>query len=159
VITTASSAEKVTLCKQLGADEVINYKTQNEADEIKRLAPDGVNVFWETLREPDFDKIVAALAPRGRIVIMAGRDARPPFPVGPFYVKGCSLFGFVMFSAPPDEMRVCGKQISQWLAEGKLKARIDRVLPLSQAADAHRLQEQNTLHKAGTLAGKIVLKP
>jgi NADPH2:quinone reductase len=56
-------------------------------------------------------------------------------------------------------MRVCGKQISQWLAEGKLKARIDRVLPLSQAADAHRLQEQNTLHKAGTLAGKIVLKP
>ena len=35
----------------------------------------------------------------------------------------------------------------------------DRVLPLSDAAAAHKLQEENTLHKAGTLAGKIVLKP
>jgi NADPH2:quinone reductase len=158
-ITTASSDEKAALCKQLGADAVINYKTQNEPDELKRLAPDGVNVFWETLREPDFDKIVAALAPRGRIVIMAGRDARPAFPVGPFYVKGCSLHGFVMFSASPEEMRICGTQISNWLATGKLKARIDRVLPLSQAAQAHSLQEANTVQKAGTLAGKIVLKP
>jgi NADPH2:quinone reductase len=32
------------------------------------------------------------------MILMAGRDARPPFPVGPFYVKGCSLFGFAMFN-------------------------------------------------------------
>ena len=41
------------------------------------------------------------LAERGRIVLMAGRDARPAFPVGPFYVKECSLHGFVMFKASP----------------------------------------------------------
>jgi NADPH2:quinone reductase len=40
-----------------------------------------------------------------------------------------------------------------------LKANIDRVLPLSEAAAAHRLQEENTIGLAGTLAGKIVLKP
>lgn len=41
---------------------------------------------------------------------------------------------------------------------GKLKANIDRFLQLGQAAAAHRLQEENTLHKACTLTGKIVLR-
>jgi NADPH:quinone reductase-like Zn-dependent oxidoreductase len=121
--------------------------------------PDGVNVFWETTREPNFDNVVAVLAARGRMVLMAGREARPPFPVGPFYVKGCQLYGFAMFNATADELRVAGEEMSRWLAAGKLKPRIDRVLPLSQAAEAHRLQEENTLRKAGSIAGKLVLKP
>ena len=40
-----------------------------------------------------------------------------------------------------------------------MKANISKILPLAEAAAAHKLQEDNTLHKAGTLAGKIVLKP
>jgi NADPH:quinone reductase len=43
--------------------------------------------------------------------------------------------------------------------EGKLKANIDRVLPMAQTAEAHRLQEESTIQKSGALAGKIVLKP
>ena len=81
------------------------------------------------------------------------------FPVGPFYVKDCSLFGFAMFNASQDEQRACSEQINHWLAEGKYAPRIDRVWPLSEAAAAHQLQEDNTLRKAGTLSGKIVLKP
>src|SRR5215471_2006331 len=104
-VTTAGSDAKVQKCRELGADHAINYKTQDVAAEVKRFAPDGVNVYWETLREPDFEKAVGMLAPRGRMILMAGRDARPPFPVGPFYVKGCSLFGFAMFQATPDELR------------------------------------------------------
>ena len=49
--------------------------------------------------------------------------------------------------------------INRWLGEGRLKANISRVMPVAQAAAAHKLQEENTLQKAGTLAGKIVLKP
>jgi NADPH2:quinone reductase len=64
-----------------------------------------------------------------------------------------------MFNATAREMRAAGADIVAWLAEGKLKARIDRVLPLSQAAEAHRLQEESTIQKTGVLAGKIVLKP
>jgi NADPH2:quinone reductase len=90
---------------------------------------------------------------------MAGREARPPFPVGPFYVKGCSLHGFAVFMANQEEQEDAADDINRWLAEGKLKANIDRVMPLSQAAEAHRLQEENTIGKSGTLAGKIVLKP
>jgi NADPH2:quinone reductase len=90
---------------------------------------------------------------------MAGRDAKPTFPVGPFYVKGCSLLGFVMFKATPEEQRVCASDISRWLSSGLVKPHIGKVLPLAEAAEAHRLQEDNTLRKSNTLAGKIVLKP
>jgi NADPH2:quinone reductase len=126
---------------------------------VKRFAPEGVQVWWETLRDPNFERAIPLLAMRGRMIVMAGRDARPPFPVGPFYVKDCTLHGFAMFNASARDQRAAGKDIIPWLAEGKLKARIDRVLPLSEAATAHRLQEESTIQKKGTLAGKIVLKP
>ena len=159
VIATAGSAEKCHALRTLGADVAVNYQTDDLAAAVKAFAPQGVNVYWETVREPDFDKIVSYLAERGRVILMAGRDARPAFPVGPFYVKGCSLHGFVMFKATAAETQACAEEINAWLAAGKLKAHISHTFPLSQAAAAHSLQEQNTLQKAGTLAGKIVLKP
>src|SRR5204862_8031108 len=102
---------------------------------------------------------VPALAFRGRMILMAGREARPSFPVGPFYTRDCSLHAFAMFNATPDEQRTAANDINRRLAEGRLKPKIDRVLPLSEAATAHRLQEENTIGKKGTLSGKIVLKP
>ena len=60
------------------------------------------------------------MAERGRIVLMAGREARPEFPVGPFYVKGCSLHGFVMFKATPAEMSASAEDINRWLSSGGL---------------------------------------
>ena len=70
-----------------------------------------------------------------------------------------SLFGFAMFNATPEEQRVCAEDMNRWLGDQKLHAAIGRTFPLSEAAAAHRLQEENTLGKAGTLTGKIVLKP
>lgn len=157
VITTAGNDEKLEICRELGADVVINYKTDDVDAAIIAAAPDGVNVWWETLREPNFDRTVGRLAQGGRMILMAGRDARPKFPVGPFYVKGCSLHGFAMFNAPPEQQARAAEDINRWLAEGKLKPRIDRTMPLSAAAEAHQLQEDNTIRLAGTLAGKIVL--
>jgi NADPH2:quinone reductase len=157
VLTTAGTDEKARICRELGADLALNYKTQDVDAAIKEFAPKGLNVWWETLREPSFERTIPLLAMRGRMVIMAGRDARPTFPVGPFYVKDCSLYGFAMFNASGREQRAAAADINQWLSEGKLKARIDRVLPLPQAAEAHRLQEESTVRKTGALAGKIVL--
>ncbi|MCR9119187.1 MAG: NADPH:quinone reductase [bacterium] len=157
VMTTGGSDAKVQLCRELGADVVANYKTESVQEMAAEFAPQGFNVFWETQREPDFDLIVSQMAERGRIILMAGRDARPEFPVGPFYVKECSLIGVVMFKATPDELRTAADAMNQWYADGKLTANIGQRFPLSQAADAHRLQEENTLNQAGTLVGKIVL--
>ena len=118
IIATAGSAEKCAALKTLGADVAVNYKSDDILAAVKAFSPSGVNVYWETTCEPDFDKIVSYMAERGRVILMAGRDARPPFPVGPFYVKGCSLHGVVMFKATPDEMRACADDINRWLAVG-----------------------------------------
>ena len=99
------------------------------------------------------------MAQRGRIIVIAGRQAQPIFPVGPFYVKGLSLHGFAMFNATAAEQRRCADDINRWLKSGQLKPLIGRVFPLAQAAAAHRLLEENTLGKAGTLHGKVVLTP
>jgi NADPH2:quinone reductase len=157
VIATAGSDMKCQRVRSLGADVVINYKQESIEKVVRREAPKGVNVFWETRRQPDFDLAVELMAGHGRMILMAGRDARPTFPVGPFYVKQCSLHGFVMFKATPVEMRAAADDINHWLAQGKLRANIARTLPLDQAAEAHRLQEAATLQDSGDLAGKIVL--
>jgi NADPH2:quinone reductase len=159
VVTTCGTDEKCQAARALGADLAINYKTDDVAARVKEFAPQGVNVYWETLREPNFEKIVEMLAQRGRVVLMAGREARPTFPVGPFYVKGCSLHGFVMFMATPDEQRVCADDMNYWLSTGRLRPKIDRVMKLSETAAAHRLQEEATVGKSGATAGKIVLTP
>jgi NADPH2:quinone reductase len=145
VIATAGSESKVKACRALGADVVINYETEDVDAAIKEAAPNGVNVWWETLRQPDFERAVPLMAMRARYVLMAGRDAKPAFPVGPFYVKDCSLHGFAMFNATAEELRSAAEDINRWVMENKLKARIDRILPLSAATEAHRLQEDSTI--------------
>jgi NADPH:quinone reductase len=159
VITTAGSDERVAKCHELGADLAINYKSENIAGAVAEFAPDGVNVFWETRRETDFEAIIPLLAKHGRVVVMAGREARPVLPVGPFYVKDCELHGFAMFNYNADEQRAAATAMNEWMSAGKLRANIDRVMPLSKTAAAHRLQEDNTIRRLGSLAGKIVLRP
>ena len=160
VITTVGSSAKEDLCRSWGADKVINYKTDDIPKEVKDYTNNqGIHVWFETQREPDFFKIVDLMAPRGRIIIMAGRTAQPLFPVGPFYVKGLTLTGFAMFNATPDEQRRCANDINAWLASGKLKSHIGAAFPLSKAAEAHKLLEENTLKGIGTLSGKVILLP
>lgn len=159
VATVGGTDDKVAACKKLGADVAWNYKTDDVDARLTEFAPNGVNIWWETLREPDFDRAVAKLAPRGRMVLMAGRDARPQFPVGPFYTKDLSLVGFAMFNGTHDEQRTAADTINKLLSSGQLKPHIGREMKLSEAAAAHQLQAENTLEKKGTLSGKIVLTP
>ncbi len=160
VITTVGSAEKADRCRQWGAEGVLNYRTEDVHARVRELTHGhGVQVWYETQREPDFLRTVELMARRGRIVVMAGRQAQPPFPVGPFYTRDLTLFGFAMFNATLDEQRACAEDINHWLASGKLRPLIGRTMRLDQAAEAHALQEANTLQKAGTLTGKIVLTP
>ncbi|MGE3314205.1 MAG: NADPH:quinone reductase [Planctomycetaceae bacterium] len=161
VIATVGSKEKQKACEAFGADLVLDYHSASLDDDIRKFASPngGIQVWFETQREPTLDRTVGLMAPRGRIVLMAGRTARPEFPVGPFYVKNLSLFGFAMFNATPDEQRACAESINQAAELGKWKSQIGVTLPLAEAASAHRIQEENTLDKKGQLSGKIVLVP
>jgi NADPH2:quinone reductase len=160
VVATVGSEEKAERARALGADHVINYKDQDVAAGVKAAtAGRGVDLWYETLPPSDLDRTIDLMAPNGRIVVMAGRQARPAFPNGPFYVKGLSLFGFAMFNVAAETQRRAAEEINRWLSQGRLRAVIGVTLPLREAAEAHRLQEANTLGKAGTLTGKIVLVP
>jgi NADPH2:quinone reductase len=161
VIATAGSPESTQVCQQLGADLVVNYRDSHKDDQIRAFAQPhgGIQVWFETQREPTFDRTVSLMAPRGRIVLMAGRQARPEFPVGPFYVKDLRLIGFAMLNGTPDEQRASATHLNDLFTQGKWQPVIGQRFPLSAAAEAHALQEANTLQKAGTLRGKIVLTP
>ncbi len=157
-ITTVGSTDKAALCKSWGIEHVLNYRTDDVPAAVRQVTKEqGVNVWYETQREPDFVKTLPLLARRGRMIVMAGRQAQPIFPLGQFYPKDLSLFGFAMFNATPDEQRRAAEDINRWLAEKQLRVVIGRTFPLAETAAAHRLLEENTLHKAGTLTGKVVV--
>lgn len=159
VMATCGSKEKIDLCKSWGADKVVNYKTDDVDAAIREFAGEkGLNVWYETQREPNFQRMVPLMAQRGRMVIMAGRQAQPTFPVGPFYVKDLSLFGFAMFNASQEEQQAAATDLNRWLAEKKLHAPVGKVFKLDEAAKAHRFLEDNTLGGAGTLVGKVVVE-
>jgi NADPH2:quinone reductase len=161
VITTAGSAEKADLCRQLGADHVIEYRTEEMDRRLQEITAlmGPIQVWFETLRTPSLERCIPLMAMRGRIILMAGRDARPVFPVGPFYVKDLRAIGFAMFNASAGEQREAAEELNRFLSSGHWKPLIGARMTLDQAAEAHRLQEANTLHSAGTLTGKIVLRP
>ncbi len=161
VITTVGNAQKALYCQSLGADIVLDYKSPTLDDEIRHYsAPKGgINIWFETLREPTLERTISMMAPRGRIIIMAGRQARPELPLGPFYTHDLSMLGFAMFNASPDEQRECATAINDLYVRSGWHPAVGITLPLSQAAVAHQMQEDNTLHKKGTLSGKIVLIP
>ncbi len=161
VIATVGNAEKKARCEQLGADLVLDYHSPSLDDDIRAFTADngGINVWWETQREPTFDRTVPLMKKRGRIILMAGRDARPQFPVGPFYVNDLRMVGFAMFNATADEQRACADDMNRWSAAGQWQPVVGRTFALAEAASAHQLQEENTLAKQGTLMGKIVVKP
>ncbi len=157
VITSAGHEDRVQLCRDLGADLALNYKTDDIPAKIREFSPEGVDVWYETQREPDLEVSIPLLRKRGRLVLIAGRTARPILPVGLFYPRNCTIFGFAMFNCTPDEQRSAGEDIAKWASEGKLRPLIGREFSLDQTAEAHAFLEASTLGGTGTLAGKVVI--
>ncbi|MCS7089681.1 MAG: NADPH:quinone reductase [Verrucomicrobiota bacterium] len=158
VIALAGSEEKVRVCRELGADMSYNYRDARAWETLRGFAPEGVHVWLETSRQPDFDRMVGCMSRRGRMVVFAGRDARPAFPVGPFYVKDLALFGLAVFNCSADEIQPAAEAINRWVATKQLQIRIAHLLPLAEAARAHQLQEDSTVRGLGEWYGKIVLR-
>lgn len=157
-IATAGTPEKLDRCRQLGADVAIGHAGEDLPRQVLEAAPGGVDVWWETRRSPDFDLILGCLAKFGRVLLMAGRDARPAFPVGPFYTKCASISGHVLFAFPAEKQRAAAEAINGLFSERKIGAQIDRVMALGEVAEAHRLQWRSTVEGTGELAGKIVIR-
>jgi len=150
---TASGVAKAEWCRSLGADLVVDYKTQNVVHALREFAPSGVGVYFDTTRQFDAGVALQVLAQRGRILIIAGMSRETLLPVSDFYLRNATIFGFTVTDATTDELAIYAEEINRWLAQRTLRARIAHRLPLSAAAEAHRLLE------AGGVFGKIVLIP
>ena len=153
VAVTAGTPEKAEWCRELGAHSVIDYKHDDVTAAVRAFAPEGVDVYWDASAALDLDAALAVIAHRGRIVVMSGLDRRTVLRVGAFYTRNCSLFGFTVTDATVDELSMCATRLNDAIARGALRARIHSVVPLSHAAEAHRLVER------GGVFGKIVLVP
>jgi NADPH2:quinone reductase len=161
VVTTAGDAAKVDYCNTIGATTTLNYREANFDSNLQTLVDNegGFDIWFETLRDPNPERTIPFMNKRGRIVLMAGRNARPELPVGPTYVNDLRFVGFAMFNATAAEQADCAAMINRLFEEGRFSANVGKVLPLAEAAEAHRLQEQKTIVGEGSLRGKIVLEP
>ena len=70
VAATAGNTEGLDWCRSLGAEAVANYKTDDVDAVLKKFAPDGVDIYWDTSGQPDFDSALNRLATGGRIIVM-----------------------------------------------------------------------------------------
>lgn len=158
VATSAGSPERIELCRSLGADLALNYKTDDLPARLREFAPDGFDVWYETQREPNLEVSIPLLRKHGRLILMAGRTAKPTLPLGAFYPRNCAIHGFAMFNATPVEQEACARDIVRWVEEGRLKPIVGRMFPLDAAVEAERFLEANTLGGAGSLTGKVVIQ-
>ena len=150
VITCAGSRERAELGLKLGADVAIDYSSQDLTAEIlKATDGKGVDVLYDNIANPDIlPKAFMGLGLDGRMVT-AGAHGGPVVPINFFHLYDRRITIRGMPGAKAEDLPKCFAAA----AEGKIKVQIAHVLPLSQAAEAHRMMETDPG------MGKIVLDP
>ncbi|HEX5733240.1 MAG TPA: NADP-dependent oxidoreductase [Blastocatellia bacterium] len=159
VVGLAGSDEK---CKwivdDLGFDSAINYKSESVIEGLRKHCPDGIDIDFENVGGKIFDAILSLINLRARIVLcgmIAQYNATEPVP-GPYnfiniLVRRARVEGFIVM----DYMNRAGEavaELARWLAEGRIKYRIDEVEGLERAPEAlNRLFD-------GQNIGKLVIK-
>ncbi len=156
VFGTVSTEEKAAIARQHGVDEAILYTSQDFEAEVKRLTEGrGVDVVYDSVGRTTFEKSLNCLRPRGLLALF-GQSSGPVPPLDPTILN---TRGSLFLTRPSLAHHVLTREELLWrandvlngVASGQLKLRIDRVYPLSRAAEAHRdLEGRKT-------AGKLLL--
>jgi NADPH:quinone reductase len=158
VIGTASTPEKRALAHDAGADETIDYTTQDFAAETRRITGGaGVHVVYDSVGQATFDKSLDCLMPRGTMVLFGQSSGR----VAPFDPQILNRKGSLFLTRPTAahyvatraELEQRAKDLFDWFGSGQLHVRIGAEFPLARAADAHRALEGRQT------TGKVLLLP
>jgi len=158
VIATAGGQEKTGIALKAGADEVIDYKTEDFEEKVKRITGGkGVQVVYDSVGKATFDKGLNCLTRRGMMVLF-GQSSGGVSPIDPqvlnqkgsVYLTRPTLFHYI---ALREELLERSSQVLGWIRDGVLKLTIFREMPLEKAAEAHRMLE------ARQTAGKVLLIP
>jgi putative PIG3 family NAD(P)H quinone oxidoreductase len=157
VVATAGSAEKLELCRSLGADVTVNYREQDFVAEI-RAATDGrgADVILDNMGASYLGRNVEALATEGRLVIIGMQGgSKGELDIGKLLRKRGAVVATSLRARPLEEKAaICAAVVEHvWplVADGSIRPVVHTALPLEQAAQAHRLMEESG-H-----VGKIVL--
>jgi len=158
VIGTVGTEAKAALAREAGADEVILYTREDFLEAVKRLTGGrGVDVVYDSVGRTTADKSLDCLVPLGMMVFY-GNASGPVPPIDPLALsrKG-SLFltrpNLVHYIADRASLEVRASEVLGDVAAGRLAVRIDRKLPLRDAAQAHRALEGRLT------SGKVLLAP
>ncbi|HEU5368229.1 MAG TPA: NADPH:quinone oxidoreductase family protein [Ktedonobacterales bacterium] len=141
VIAAASSEEKLAVCRQHGADDAINYSSEDLRERVKALTNgQGVDVVVDPVGGAYSEPALRGMAWNGRFLVIGFTAGEiPRIPLNLALLKGCSIVGVFWgsFAArDPQHNRENLRQLMQWLQEGKLRPRISARYPLERAADA-----------------------
>jgi NADPH:quinone reductase-like Zn-dependent oxidoreductase len=149
VIATAGSDAKLDKARALGADEVVNYETQDFVHEVKRLTERrGVEVVFEHVGKKTWEGSILAAGIGGRIVTVGATTGHDPLTdLRHVFFRQLSILGSTMGTAG-DLVEVL-----RFVEEGKLRPVVDRVLPLAEGRTAQGLLSERAQF------GKIVLRP
>ncbi len=158
VIGTVSTEAKARLAREMGADETINYTSEDFEAEVKRMTQGrGVQAVYDSVGKTTFDKSLNCLAPRGVLALYgAASGPVPPVDINQLGPKG-SLFitrpSLVHHTLTRQELLQRSGDVFGWVASGKLKVRIEGKWPLAEAGQAQaKLQSRDT-------TGKLLLVP
>jgi NADPH2:quinone reductase len=152
VIAAAGSPERVAAAMRLGADHGIDYRAEPLAERVRTLTGGvGVNLVFENIGEPKlFEAAFDSLADNGRLVTIGAHGGGiVPLDIRKLHMRRLRVLSSVMGSAGPTVLQDCLSAA----ARGELRSLIGVRLPLSQAAQGHRLVEE------GKLIGKVILEP
>jgi NADPH:quinone reductase-like Zn-dependent oxidoreductase len=149
VIAVVGTDDKAARARALGADAVINHRTEDVLEAVKRLTGRrGVDVVIESIGVATWESSIQALARGGRAVTCGATSGfRAMTDLRFVFFKGLSILGSTMGS------RAELVRIARLVGEGRLRPVIDRVLPLERVAEGHQAMAERSLF------GKIVLTP
>src|SRR5208337_2760876 len=153
---TSSSEDKLARVRELGLQHGINYKQRDYVEAIKELTRgEGVDAVFEMLGGENVAKSVKCVREFGRVIVYgAATGETPMLDTRLLYAKGASVHGLWLsyLSANRPLMGSAWKQLSEWLAAGRLSPVIGKVFPLEEARAAYTLMQE------GKNYGKIVLR-
>lgn len=140
VIAAASSDEKLAVCREAGADEVINYQRDDLRERLKALAPQGVDVVYDPVGGVFSELALRSVGWKGRYLVVGFAAGEiPRIALNLALLKGCSIVGvfYGAFIGRESQRNAANtRQLLTWITEGKLKPIVSRTYPLDRAADA-----------------------
>jgi NADPH2:quinone reductase len=147
VVATVSGEEKAVLAREAGADAVVNYRSEDAAEQIRAAAPEGIDRIVELALGPNLDLDLAVAARHAVISTYAADQATAELPIRPLMVPNIVLRFVMVYNIPRSALRAAVDGVSQALAVGALTTLPTHRFALEDTAAAHDAVESGAVGK------------